>query len=357
MELTTKVIARETLPCLIDNLVFPNLIYRETLGGPAAARGDTVTVSCPAKLTARDFDASSGVTPESLSENTVNVKLDKIATVDMQLSAFEAANDFASVKRQFLEPAAAALAARLNEDGLKLYKDIYNNAGTAGTTPSGLSDIADASYKLDMQKCGGKRNAVWNPAAVKALKQVPALVNAEKSGSTEALRNGSVGRVFGIDNYMSQAVCRHISTAAGVSVTAACTASNTVHLAVTSGAIVKGDLLKIGFTTVTVTDDPVAETGGYAVSVNPAVTATTSSTVTVTGSHTANLVFSPDAFLFVTRPLAAPGGVESYTTTYNGLSLRVVRGYDMKYKREILSMDVLYAFRTIRPELAVRYLG
>ena len=44
-------------------------------------------------------------------------------------------------------------------------------------------------------------------------------------------------------------------------------------------------------------------------------------------------------------------------TTYNGISLRVVRGYDIKYKREILSMDVLYAFKTIYPSLAVRYLG
>ena len=74
-------------------------------------------------------------------------------------------------------------------------------------------------------------------------------------------------------------------------------------------------------------------------------------------SHTANLCFHPMAFAFVTRPLTAPGGVESYTTTYNGISLRVVRGYDMKYKKEMLSMDVLYGFKTLYPELAVRVLG
>ena len=44
-------------------------------------------------------------------------------------------------------------------------------------------------------------------------------------------------------------------------------------------------------------------------------------------------------------------------TTYNGISLRVVRGYDMKYKREMLSMDVLYSFATLYPELACRYMG
>ena len=46
-----------------------------------------------------------------------------------------------------------------------------------------------------------------------------------------------------------------------------------------------------------------------------------------------------------------------YVTNYNGISLRVVRGYDMQHKREMLSMDVLYGFKTLYPELAVRVLG
>lgn len=63
------------------------------------------------------------------------------------------------------------------------------------------------------------------------------------------------------------------------------------------------------------------------------------------------------AFAFVTRPLVQPAGVESYVTSYNGISLRLTKGYDMKHKKEMLSMDVLYAYKTIYPELAVRALG
>lgn len=74
-------------------------------------------------------------------------------------------------------------------------------------------------------------------------------------------------------------------------------------------------------------------------------------------NHTANLAFNPMAFAFVTRPLVAPAGVESYVTSYNGITLRVVRGYDMKYKKEMLSMDVLYGYKTMYPELATRVLG
>ena len=53
--------------------------------------------------------------------------------------------------------------------------------------------------------------------------------------------------------------------------------------------------------------------------------------ITVTASHTANLGFHPSAFAFVTRPLVKPSGVESYVTSYNGVSLRVVKGYNMPY--------------------------
>ena len=79
--------------------------------------------------------------------------------------------------------------------------------------------------------------------------------------------------------------------------------------------------------------------------------------VTLAGSHTANLGFHPSAFAFVTRPLVNPSGVESYVTSYNGVSLRVVKGYNMQYKKETLSMDVLYGYKTMYPELAVRAMG
>ena len=358
---SVKQIARETLPRLIDNLVFPNLVYKENVEGHAAKQGDIVSVRCPVKLTANDFDETAGVTPESIQKDTVDVKLEHIATVDMQVGAIESACDFDSVVRMFIEPAAAALAEKINAEGLELYKDIPYTAGTAGTTPDGLDDIAAASYALDMQKVpAGMRCAVWNPLATSKLKQVPAIVNAEKCGTTEALRTGSIGKVFGIENYMSQAVKTHESSSTGdtFAVKSAASDSDTLVLTITgSGTIKKGDIITVAGKNHVATADATKSGTTVTVKVYPNVTALTTDTVTVLGDHDANLVFHPDAFAFITRPLQAPAGVESYVTTYNGISLRVVRGYDMKYKRETLSMDVLYAFKTIYPELAVRYLG
>ena len=81
--------------------------------------------------------------------------------------------------------------------------------------------------------------------------------------------------------------------------------------------------------------------------------------MTIAASHTANLAFLPQAFAFVTRPLLNPDGqgVASYVTSYNGISLRVTKGYDQKYKRSTYSMDVLYGYKTVYPELAVRVMG
>lgn len=364
--ISVKQIARETLPRLIDNLVFPNLIYRDTNDGATAKQGDTVSIRRPVRLQASTFSPLNGVSAQGIVEESVDVKLENIATVDAEVSSLESALNFDSVTRLFIEPAAAALAEKINDDGLALYKDIPYVGGTAGTTPSALADFAEAAFMMDTQRVPtNDRRGVWDPAATAAFKQIPAIVNAEKCGSTKALRSGSIGRIFGIDNYMTQAVRTHtagdLSAGEGsLKVKSAVTNSGTVQIngtATATGSVVKGDILKIGNKIYVVTANATASSGTISVKVYPNITASQNEAVTLIGSHKANLVFHPSAFAFVTRPLSQPAGVESYVTSYNGISLRVVRGYDMKYKKEMLSMDVLYSFATLYPELACRYLG
>lgn len=361
--ITVKQIAREALPRLIDNLVFPNLIYRDTACASAARMGDTVSVRRPVKLTAKDFSADSGVISEDITEDAVNIKLDRIATVDTEISALDGALDIDSMARLFIEPAAAALAEKINSDGLELYRDIPYVGGTAGKTPCELGDFAEAAFMLDTNKVPtGSRCAVWDPSATASFKQIPALINAEKCGTSASLRSGSIGEVFGISSFMSQAVKTHEAgtlKATALKVADAVSDSDTVSLTGSgiSGNLKVGDILKIGSKTYAVKRGAEVADGKITVNVYPNICAEKDEAAELLGSHTANLVFHPSAFAFVTRPLAAPAGVESYVTTYNGISLRVVRGYDMKYKREMLSMDVLYSFATLYPELACRYMG
>ena len=158
---------------------------------------------------------------------------------------------------------------------------------------------------------------------------------------------------------MSQAVCKHTSGMSGTLTPSADSLGTGIIVFSTSGgeSLVRGDILVVGGKSYAVVEDAEVSGSTMKVKINGKPEIRTTDTVSVLASHDANLIFHPDAFAFITRPLQTPAGVESYVTTYNGISLRVVRGYDMMYKRDILSMDVLYAFKTIYPELAVRYLG
>lgn len=365
---TLKTIARQALPVLIDNLVMPNLICRD-FAEDFHDVGDTVQVRKPAVFTAEDFDAENGVNWQDMREEGVDVVLDHIATVDARASAIESATCIDDLNRAFIQPAAAALAEKINRDGLKLYADIPHFVGAAGVTPAGLTELSDARRMLNLNRAPlTGRCAVWDTEADAKLTQLPAIVNAEKSGSVEALREGSLGRVYGMENFMSQGVCKHISgltAATGVKVSGAVSSgAGQLNLKGTSlsGKLVKGDLMEIAGKQYVVAEDSAAAASNAigGVKVFPALPELSDGTeVTVIGSHTANLAFHPMAFAYVTRPLANPDGqgVASYVTSYNGVSLRVTKGYDQKYKRSIYSMDVLYGFKTIYPELAVRVLG
>lgn len=372
--LSIKNIARQALPRLIENLVFPNLIYKDYSDTYEVGKGATIQVRKPVVLTASEFDETSGVTAQDVKETSVEVTLDKLATVDAEFGAIARATSVDDLNRLFIEPAAVALAEKINSDGLGLYADIPYYCGTAGTTPDGLDDFAAAAKVLDNNKVPTMmRHGVWNPDAMAAFRQIGAIVNAEKSGTTEALRAGSIGNIFGIDNYMAQGV----KTATSGSVTPGGTGATGLQVKTTistpndevviesnasasgtlTGTVKAGDILVINGVSYVAVADAAAASNKITVKLNKKLTATAADAVTLVAGGAQNLVFHQNAFAFVTRPLAAPAGVESYTTSYNGISLRVTRGYDMQYKKEMISMDVLYGYKTMYPEMAVRVLG
>lgn len=371
--LEVKEIARQALPRLIENLVFPNLIYKDYSDAYEVGKGATVQVRKPVILTASEFNEGSGTSAQDVKETSVEVTLDKLATVDVEFGAIARATNVDDLNRLFIEPAAAALATKINDDGLALYKDIPYFVGTSGTTPDGLDDFANAAKVLDNNKAPTtQRFGVWNPDAMAAFRQIGSIVNAEKSGSTAALRAGSIGNIFGINNYMTQGIKSVASGnitaggtgATGLKIKTAVTADDDIILVsnasaspTLSGTVKAGDILTIDGKNYIAQADAAAASNEIAVALDRNITVAANTAVTVANGGAQNLVFHENAFAFVTRPLAAPAGVESYTTSYNGISLRVVRGYNMQYKKEMLSMDVLYGYKTMYPELAVRVLG
>ena len=373
--ITLKNIARRTLTRLMDNILFPQLCYRN-YADTFQTRGDTIQIPIPVQLEAKEFNQSTGVAYQDDVETSVDLKLDTLATVDIEYTALERATSVDSLDALFIEPAAAALAEKINKDGMMLYRDIRQNCGIAGTPPNTLSAFANAQLMLNEAKAPQEnRRAVWSPHAASSLQQIPAIVSVDSYGSRETILTGEIGQVFGLRNFMSQAVAFHESgtlagTAETLTISKVTTGANpTIELTasmssgtanIASKTLVVGDILRAENYDLLVTGDCTASSGTKItapVSAESAVLAKNGDTVVVCGPHEANLVFHKEAFAFATRPLITPAGVESYTINHNGISLRVVRGYDQKYKKDLLSMDILYGYKTIRPELAVRYLG
>jgi hypothetical protein len=68
-----------------------------------------------------------------------------------------------------------------------------------------------------------------------------------------------------------------------------------------------------------------------------------------------SLAFHPDAFTFATADLVMPQGVDfSAREVQDGISIRIVRQYDINNDKFPCRLDVLYGYKTIRAQLASR---
>ena len=124
-----------------------------------------------------------------------------------------------------------------------------------------------------------------------------------------------------------------------------------------------------------VTADATASSGNWSsVSISPALYTSSNAlatvdsfpqsgaAVTVVGSasttYPQNLAYHRDAIAFATADLLLPQGVDMASRqVHNGISLRIVRQYDINNDRMPCRIDVLYGYSVIRAPMAARIWG
>jgi hypothetical protein len=100
------------------------------------------------------------------------------------------------------------------------------------------------------------------------------------------------------------------------------------------------------------------DTGPYAtVDTLPAGAAAVTIVGTQGQQYPQNLAFHKNAFALVTVPLEMPEGIWGARETYNGLSIRLVKQYDIDTDDEVCRLDLLYGVKTLYPEMACRIWG
>lgn len=358
--LTPSIIAKEAIMVLLNNMVFAGLVHRD-YSSEFAKVGDTITVRKPATFTAQEWNGST-INVQSATEGSVPVKMNKIIDVSFAAGSKELALNIQDFSIQFIQPAMQAHAQKLDELLAALFVDIPYFAAVS-SSPA-MQDFADVDKVMNENKVPtGGRNLVLDPMTKSKYIALPSILNAEKSGSTDALRDASMGRILGFDTYMDQNIVNSTpGTATAANATGTKDQSTVALASVTSASatIKKGDVLVIDGYQYVCTEDATADTGAIAaLKIYPALkTSPASATVTFSAKTRHNIAFHKNAFALVSRPLEKPmGAAFAESLSFQGISCRVVAGYDMNTKQDTISIDFLCGVQTLTPELACRLEG
>ncbi|CAB4126804.1 Major capsid protein Gp5 [uncultured Caudovirales phage] len=397
--LTIDMITRKALEILENNLVITrnvNRQYDDSFAVEGAKIGSTLRIRLPDRALVTD-GAALQVQDDNEQYTTLSVASQKhigvnftSAELTMQL------DDFAD---RVLKPRISQLAASVDADVANSYKSIYSSVGTPGTTPATSLVLLQAQQKLNEQAAVmTPRYATVNPAANAGLVEgMKGLFNPTDTISKQ-FKNGMMGTgVLGYEEInMSQSIKQFTTgsrTNGTVGTTVSTQGQSTIALAGlgASGTLTVGDVFTISGVyavnpqtrestgslqqfVVTQADTASGAGATTATQISPAIYTTahalatvdsfpqSGATVTFVGSastsYPQNLVYHKDAITFATADLLLPQGVDmAARAVHNGISLRVVRQYDINNDRMPCRIDVLYGYGVIRPQMAARLWG
>jgi hypothetical protein len=399
--LTIDMITRKALEILENNLVLSrnvNRQYDDSFAVEGAKIGSTLRIRLPDRALVTD-GAALQVQDDNEQFTTLAVASQK--HIGVNFTSAELTMQLDDFAERVLKPRVSQLAASVDADVANVYKNIFQSVGTPGTTPATSLVLLQANQKLNESAAGmSPRYATVNPAANAGLVEgMKGLFNPTGTISRQ-FKNGMMGEgILGLDEInMSQSIATHTtgsrSTTDTILVNGAVSTQGATTISLDGGTgsatIVVGDVFTIAnvfavnpqtrqstgsLQQFTVTSLATASSGAWTnVAISPAIYTSANALATVdsfpandaavtfVGSastqYPQNLVYHKDAITLATADLLLPQGVDMASRqVHNGISLRVVRQYDINNDRMPCRIDVLYGFSTIRPPMACRIWG
>lgn len=396
--LTISMITREALRVLENNLTFAKQISREyddRFGVSGAKIGTVLNVRKPPKYIGR---TGTTMVIEDSVETSVPVRLDTQFGVDIQFTSAELGLSIDDFSKRFITPAVAVIANKIDYTGLGLYAQVPNVVGTAGTPPTDLGIYLDAGVAMDdnMAPRDSSRAVVISPKAQASL--VNGLKGLFQSSEkiADQYESGTMGLAAGFKFSMDQNVRTHTVGALGgspVTAGAGQTGSSLNVSGFTAAAaprLKKGDTFTLalvnatnpangqdlgylrrftvtsdvssaadGTATVPIWPPIIATGGGKNVTAAPAGGAALTIAGTANSTATTGLAFHRDCFTLACADLPLPQGVDMASRVSDkqlGLSIRMVRQYDIREDVFPCRLDILFGWAALYPELACRIL-
>lgn len=394
--LSPTIITREALRILHANLNFIGAINRQydnqfanSGASPSGKIGPTLTIRLPNRFTVR---SGAVIAVQDITEATTSLTVSTQKGIDFNFSSQDLTLTIDEFSQRYLKPAMARLASQVESDALSMLNDVWNMVDDDGNVISFL-DFMKAKQKLEenLAPDDGERCAtLCLTHETKLTDALKGLFNPQSNIGSQ-YRKGKIAKdTAGFNDWYSNSLLTtHLTgtaakttgytvsganqTGAAVTVTGGTTTflvgdvitlagSNAVHpetkadlgylqqfvLTANSGA---------SATSLAIAPSIVTTGAGQNVTASPTDTgAVVKVAAGASGTYTQSVVFHPDAFTFVTADLVdvSKFGAWGAREVQDGISMRIARQYDITNDKIPCRIDVLYGYKTIRPQLACR---
>ena len=397
--LTIDMITRKCLEILENNLVLSrnvNKEYDDSFAVEGAKIGSTLRIRLPDRALVTD-GAALQVQDDNEQFTTLTVSSQK--HIGINFTSAELTMQLDDFAERVLKPRISQLAASVDADVANAYKSIFNTVGTPGTTPATALVLLQAQQKLNESAAPmSPRYATVNPAANAGLVNGLSGFFNPTSTISRQFKTGMMGEgVLGYDEMnMSQSIVNHTTGSRAGTILVNETVSTQGQATITLDGLTSTTTVTVGdvFTIAgvyavnpqtrlstgslqqfVVTAAQTASGGDMAnmaisppmytaanalatIDAFPANNAAVTFVGTASTVYPQNLVYHKNAITLATADLLLPQGVDMASRqVHNGISMRIVRQYDINNDRMPCRVDVLYGFSTIRPPMACRIWG
>lgn len=406
--LTPDVIAKRGLKLLHQQANFIGQItrgYDDRYAKRGAKIGNTLRIRLPNRFKARD---GTTYVAQPIEERSVSLSLTKQAGVDVDITSADLTTSLDDFEGRILKPAMTQVVAQMERDCLSMVESVYSHV--VAVDDNFLRSMLACGERLDCNLAprDDRRLGLLSPVdGTRALEGARGLYN-PASRLSQQFKEGALGQTAGlkffVNTHMPQPAwpsdgdeqhAKLVDFIGGFGeIKASASGDASVVSLSNAGDYQVGDLFTFPALPLVHPETKerlyypyqgrVTAIKGNDVTFEPKVVGATTALPDANvadaalpdksgrdGKHqvklfrvqaehvaTQSVIFHPEAFCLATADLVKPEGVHSASVErLDGISMRVLRLYEIKDDVFRCRIDVLYGYKLLRPELAVRLLG
>jgi hypothetical protein len=385
--ITPTMLTAKTLAVLHQKLNFVGSInkeYDDSFAQAGAKIGQSLRIRVPNQYTIRQNTMT--LSPQASVENYATLTVSNVSGVDMAFNTTDLTMSMDRFSERYIEPAAAIIAADIESRSIGVYSQVWNQVNGQGAAQTFKNVLTARKMLLDNLTPQSKQwqlriNTQDNVDMVDSLKGLFQQSTQIAAQYTDGVMGSTAGFDWAENTHLSNYTRGAGNTAYVTNGVAQVGAALIVDVG--AGAVSAGDVFTIAGV-YRVHPETKASTGvlqqfvvttAYAggagtMAIAPAIVATGAtqnvsnaaaddSVITFAGTASTasgiSLAYHPDFATFASADLEMPRGVDMASRAQkDGISIRLVRQYDINNDFLPTRLDVLWGISVLRPQLAVR---